>query len=106
MGNSEFIPVCEPLLDGNEEKYVVQALRNGWISSSGAFVSEFEERFAAYCGRRFGLTTTSGTTSLHLALLSAGVTSEHEVILPDFTMVSTLFAVLYCGARPVFVDVD
>ena len=106
MGNSEFIPVCEPLLDGNEEKYVVQALRNGWISSSGAFVSEFEERFAAYCGRRFGLTTTSGTTSLHLALLAAGVTSGHEVILPDFTMVSTLFAVLYCGARPVFVDVD
>jgi perosamine synthetase len=101
-----FLPVCSPSLEGNEERYVVEAVRTGWISSSGEFVRRFEEGFAAWCGQRHGIGTTSGTTALHLALRALGVGPGDEVILPDFTMVASLFAVLYVGARPVFVDVE
>ncbi len=101
-----FLPVCSPSLDGNEERYVLDALRTGWISSAGEYVRRFEEGFAAWCGRRFGISTTSGTTALHLALRALGIGPGDEVILPDFTMVASLFAVLYVGARPVFVDVE
>ncbi len=101
-----FLPVCSPSLDGNEERYVLEALRTGWISSAGEYVRRFEEGFAAWCGRRFGVSTTSGTTALHLALRALGIGPGDEVILPDFTMVASLFAVLYVGARPVFVDVE
>jgi len=100
-----FIPVCEPYFCGNEKKYLKECIDSGWISSSGKFIERFEKKFAKYCGVRYGITTTSGTTALHLALLAAGIKKGDEVIIPDFTMVSTLFAVLYCQARPVFVDV-
>lgn len=104
--SKEFIPVCEPALEGNEEKYVLQTLRTGWISSSGEFVKKFENDFAEYCGVSQGISTSNGTAALHLALLAAGVKEGDEVILPDFTMIATLFAVLYCKATPVFVDVE
>ena len=67
------IPVCEPLLDGNEKKYVDDCLNSGWISSAGKYVTEFEEKFAKYCGCKYGVTTTSGTTALHLALAAWGL---------------------------------
>jgi perosamine synthetase len=101
-----FIPVCSPLLEGNEEKYVLEAVRGGWISSSGEFVRRFEESFAAYCGRRYGVAVSSGTAALHLALKALGAGPGDEVVIPDFTMAATLFAVLYTGARPLFVDAD
>jgi len=101
-----FLPVCSPLLEGNEEKYVVEAVRSGWISSSGEFVRRFEESFAAYCGRRYGVAASSGTAALHLALRALGAGPGDEVVIPDFTMAATLFAVLYTGARPLFVDAD
>ncbi len=99
------IPVCEPLLDGNEKKYV-DCLNSGWISSAGKYVTEFDEKFAKYCGCKYGVTTTSGTTALHLALASLGIGPGDEVIVPTFTIAACAFAVLYTGATPVFVDCD
>ncbi|MCF6290505.1 MAG: DegT/DnrJ/EryC1/StrS family aminotransferase [Desulfobacterales bacterium] len=106
MAEKEFIPVCEPLLAGNELEYVQQAVSTGWISSSGGFVTEFEKKFAEFCGVRFGVTTNTGTAALHLACVAAGIGPGDEVIIPSFTMISTAFAVCYCGATPVFVDCE
>lgn len=100
------IPVCEPTLEGNELAYVTDALRSGWISSSGDYLRRFEERFAAFCGVRHGVGTTNGTTALHLALTAMGIGPGDEVIIPDFTMIASAFAVCYCGAMPVFVDAE
>ncbi len=100
------IPVCEPYLNGREVEYVLDAVRTGWISSSGKYVSEFERRFAAYCGVRYGVAVCNGTVALHLALRAIGIGPEDEVIVPNFTMIATAFAVCYTGAKPVFVDAD
>ncbi len=104
--NKKFIPVCEPYLKGNEKKYLIDIINSGWISSSGGYIQKFEEKFSNYCGMKYGISCTSGTSALHLALLSLGIQKGDEIIIPDFTMVSTLFAILYCKARPVFVDVE
>lgn len=103
---SEFIPVCEPFLTGNEMRYVRESIKTGWISSGGRFVGEFENNFAKFSGNKYGVSVTNGTTALHTALLALGIGSGDEVIIPDFTMVACLFAVLYVGATPVFVDAD
>lgn len=100
------IPVCEPTLLGNELKYVNDAVQSGWISSAGKYVSEFEQKFADYCGCRFGVAVCNGTVALHLALTALGIGKGDEVIIPDFTMIATAFAVCYTGAMPVFVDAD
>jgi perosamine synthetase len=102
----EKIPVCEPLLDGNELKYVTKAVSEGWISSLGDYILEFENRFASFCGTKYALTTTSGTTALHLACAAIGLKPGDEVIVPDFTMIAPLFGVCYTGAKPVFVDAE
>ncbi|MCR9140738.1 MAG: DegT/DnrJ/EryC1/StrS family aminotransferase [bacterium] len=101
-----FIPVCEPALLGNELEYVSEAVRTGWISSSGKYVGEFERSFAEYCGVKYGVGVCNGTVAIHLALRAAGVGPGDEVVIPDFTMIATAFAVCYAGAKPVFVDVD
>jgi perosamine synthetase len=104
--SSEFIPVCEPNLGGRELEYVTKAVSGGWISSSGSYVAEFEREFAKYLGVPHAVTTTSGTTALHLALVAAGIGPGDEVIIPSFTMIASAFAVCYTGAKPVFVDSD
>ena len=98
------IPVCTPLLSGNEKKYLLDCIASNWISSSGRYIKDFEEQFSRYCGVRFGVATTSGTTALHLAFAALGIGKGDEVIMPTFNIASTAFAALYCGARPVFVD--
>jgi len=100
------IPVCTPLLGGNEKKYINDCLKTNWISSAGKYVQLFEENFSRYCGAKFGIATTSGTTALHLALIAAGISRGDEVIMPTFTIASPAFATIYCGAKPVFVDVQ
>lgn len=102
----KFIPVCEPLLAGNEVQYVTDAVATGWISSSGKYVTEFEKAFAAYCGVQHGIAVCNGTVALHLALIALGVGPGDEVIIPDFTMIASAFAVCYTGATPVFADAD
>lgn len=100
------IQVCEPYLNGNEEKYVMDAVSTGWISSSGAYVDKFEKAFAEYCDVKHGIAVCNGTVALHLALAALGIGKGDEVIIPSFTMIATAFAVCYVGAMPVFVDAD
>lgn len=99
------IPVSEPLLSGNELKYVTRCIKTGWISSLGGYVREFEDKFSAYCGVRYGISCSSGTAALHLALASLGIGKNDEVIIPAFTMISTANAVTYTGAKVALVDV-
>jgi len=103
---NNFIPVCEPHLNGNELKYVKECIETGWISSSGVYIKKFEESFANYCGAKYAVCVTNGTVALHLALLAIGVKKGDEVIIPNFTMIASAFAVCYIGAIPVFVDAD
>jgi perosamine synthetase len=100
------IPVCEPFLEGKELEYVTDCLKTNWISSQGKYIEEFEDKFANYCGCKYGISTTSGTTAIHLALASLGIGPNDEVIVPTFTMISTVFAIIYTGATPVLVDAE
>jgi len=103
---NKLIPVCEPFLNGNELKYVSDAVSSGWISSGGKYVTAFEEMFAAYCDCKYGVAVCNGTVALHLALVALGIGKGDEVIIPTFTMVASAFAVCYTGATPVFVDAN
>lgn len=100
------IPVALPNLEGNELKYVTDALLSTWISSSGHYIDEFEKNFSQYIGTEFGVSTSNGTTALHLALLALGVGKGDEVIIPDLTFAATINAVLHANAIPVIVDVE
>jgi len=100
------IPVCEPFLCGKEREYVLDCIKSNWISSLGKYIGEFEQGFARYCGAKYGVSTTSGTTALHLALVSLGIGKGDEVIVPAFTMIAPAFGVVYTGAKPVLVDCE
>jgi len=95
-----------PDLSGNEEKYVVEAIRSSWISSTGSFLDRFEGEFASACGCEAALGVTNGTSALHLALMALDVRPGDEVLVPSLTYVATANACRYVGAEPVFVDVD
>lgn len=100
------LPVSVPDLGGNEERYVLDAIRSSWISSTGPYVARFEREFAAFAGTRAAVSVANGTVALHLALLALGVAVGDEVIVPSLTYVATANAVRYVGGEPVFVDVD
>ena len=100
------IPVACPDLGGNEEKYVVEAIRSSWISSSGPYLQRFEQEFAGLCGVSSAIAVANGTVALHLALLALNVRPGDEVIVPSLTYIATANAVRYVGAEPVFADVD
>jgi perosamine synthetase len=100
------VPMSAPSLGGAEVTAVRTAVREGWVSSRGRFLTQFEREFSRYVGARYGVSTTSGTTALHLALATLRIGPGDEVILPDSTMVACLDAVLYTGASPVLVDID
>ncbi|MBI2144953.1 DegT/DnrJ/EryC1/StrS family aminotransferase [Candidatus Woesearchaeota archaeon] len=98
------IPVSEPFLNGNEEKYVLECLRTSWVSSLGRFIPEFEAKFAKFSGCSHGVAVMNGTVALQLALAALGIKEGDEVIVPDLTFVATANAVKYLGAKPVLVD--
>ncbi len=98
------IPVCEPTITGNEEKYVVDCIRTNWISSRGKYIEMFEKAFSRFCKAKHGIACTSGTTALHLAIESLGIGAGDEVIMPSFTMIATANAAIYSGARPVLAE--
>jgi perosamine synthetase len=100
------IPVSEPLLGGNELRYVQDCLDTGWISSSGDYIDRFERAWAAYCGTEHGIAVSNGTAALQLAVDSLRLKPEDEVVLPSFTIISCALAVLRAGATPVLVDCD
>ena len=103
---NRFIPISQPSIGEKEIAYVSDAVRSGWVSSLGRYIEAFENQFASFCGTKYALTASNGTTALHLALLAAGIKSGDEVIVPDLTFVATANAVTYIGARPVLVDVE
>jgi perosamine synthetase len=102
----KFVPVYEPSITDRELAYVTEAVKSGWISSIGEYIVEFERKFAEFIGVKYALAVSNGTSALHLALASLGITHGHEVIVPDFTFIATANAVTYTGAKPVFADID
>lgn len=100
------IPVNEPLLDGNEEEYLVDCIRTAWIGSEGPYVSKFEERFSSRVNRAHGVAVCNGTAALDAAIEAAGIQSGDEVILPTFTIISCIHQIVRIGAVPVLVDSD
>lgn len=103
---TDFIPVNEPLLDGNEKKYLCDCIDTGWISSEGPFVERFEQMLAARVGRKHGIAVSNGTAALELAVAAIDPHHGDEVILPAFTIISCAAAVIRCGCVPVLVDCD
>lgn len=102
----DFIPVNEPLLDGNEKKYLLECIDTGWISSEGPFVKQFEEKFADRVGRKHGIAVTNGTAAIDAAVEALGIGPDDEVILPAFTIISCVNQIVRSGATPVLVDSD
>ncbi len=100
------IPVAAPDLTGNEERYVVDAIRSTWISSSGLYLDRFESEFARETCSNSALGVCNGTVALHLALLALDVRFGDEILVPSLTYIATANACRYVGAEPVFVDVD
>jgi perosamine synthetase len=96
--------VNEPNLIGNEKKYLIKALKSGFISSSGPLVEEFEKKFAKKVDRRFAISVSNGTAALQLAIEAINLKKGCEVIIPSFTIISCLLPLLRLGLKPVFVD--
>ena len=105
-GHPRRIPIAEPVLTGNELRYVTECITTNWISSQGSFVRRFETDFAARLGVPHAVAVCNGTVALHLALAALGIGPGDEVIVPDLTFAATINAVLHAGATPVIVDVD
>ena len=102
----EFIPLHEPKFIGNEKKYLNECIDSTFVSSVGKFVDRFEEEFAEYVGSKYAVAVVNGTAALHVSLRLAEVQEGDEVITQPLTFVATCNAISYCGAKPVFVDVD
>ena len=99
------IPITKPLIGEEEVEAAAKALRSGWVSQ-GPRVAEFEQVFAAYVGAPHACAVSSCTTALHLALLAVGVKPGDQVITVSHSFVATANSIRYCGAIPVFVDIE
>lgn len=102
----KFISLSSPSISGNEWKYVKECLDTEWVSSAGKYVNLFEEKISKYTGSKYAIACVNGTSALHIALMTLGVTSNHEVIVPTITFIAPINAVRYCKAEPIFMDVD
>ena len=102
----DFITVNEPLLNGNEKKYLCECIDTGWISSEGPFVKEFEQKMSTTVGRKYGVAVSNGTAALEVAVQALGIGEGDEVIMPAFTIISCAMSVTKVGAIPVLVDSD
>lgn len=99
-------PVYQPSLKGNERKYVNDCIDSNWLTWQGKYVRQFEQNFARYLGVEYASSTCNATVALHVALLALGIGPGDEVIVPTLTYIASVNAIVYCGARPVFVDSD
>lgn len=102
----DFIPLHVPIFFGNEKKYLEECIDSTFVSSVGNYVNLFEEEMAHFTGAKKAVACVNGTNALHMALLLAGVKQNDEVITQPLTFVATANAICYCGAVPVFVDID
>jgi len=102
----DFIPVNEPLLIGNEKKYLEECIDTGWISSEGPFVKKFENEFAKAVNRKYGVSVSNGSVALDVAIAALGIGPGDEVIMPTFTIISCAAAIVRAGALPILIDSD
>ena len=100
------VPVNEPCFFGNERKYLLKCIKDGFISSVGQSVKEFERKFAKRLNRKFAISVSNGTAALQLAFESLNIKKEEEVILPSFTIISCILPIIRCGAIPILIDSD
>lgn len=101
------IKVSRPNIDDSDYQLVLEALTSSEISgTAGKFIGEFGDQFSKYCGSKYGITTTSGTTALHLTLATLNIGLGDEVLVSTFTNMASFFAVLYTGAKPVPIDIE
>ena len=100
------IPLHVPVFPGNEKRYLEECVDSTFVSSVGKFVDLFEEKMAEYTGSKYAVATVNGTSALQIALILSGVEPGDEVITQPLTFVATANAITYCGARPVFLDID
>ena len=105
-GDDGVIPLHEPRFIGNEKEYLNDCIDSTFVSSTGVYVDEFEEKIAKYTGAKYAVATCNGTSALHVSLMLANVTINDEVITQPLTFVATCNAISYCGAIPIFLDVD
>ncbi len=101
-----FIPLHEPSFMGKEKEYIIECIDSTFVSSVGKFVNQFEEMISKYTGAKYAIATVNGTAALHIALKLVGVNEGCEVITQPLTFIATCNAISYCGAQPVFIDVD
>jgi perosamine synthetase len=104
--SDDFVPVSQPFFWGDECDCVLEAIEGGWISSRGEFIDRFESEFASFVGTRHAVGVCNGTCALQLAIAALGIGAGDEVIVPDFTMMAPVFAVIHAGAKPVPIDAD
>ncbi len=102
----EFIPLHEPKFIGNEKNYLIECIDSTFVSSVGKYVDRFEKEFASYVGAKYAIATVNGTAALHVALKLVNVEKDDEVITQPLTFIATCNAISYCGAKPIFLDVD
>ena len=100
------IPLHEPQFKGNEKKYLNECIDSTFVSSAGKFVDVLEKKIANYTGAKYAIATSNATSALHISLMLENVSYENEVITQPLTFVATCNAISYCGAKPVFIDVD
>tara|TARA_B100000787_G_C16191169_1_gene297590 strand:+ start:818 stop:1924 length:1107 start_codon:yes stop_codon:yes gene_type:complete len=98
------IMVNEPLLDGNEKKYLNECIDTGWISSEGPFVKRFENDLSSYVGRKYATACSNGSAALDIAVKTLGLEKDDEVIMPSFTIISCAQSLVKQGIKPVLVD--
>ncbi len=98
------IPVNKPLVSGNEKKYLNECIDTCWISSEGPFIKKFEQGMAEYVGRKYAIAVTNGTAALEMAVVALGLKEGDEVIVPSFTIISCVQALVKAGVTPVLVD--
>lgn len=106
FNTKDFIPLHEPRFIGNEKKYLGDCIDSTFVSSVGKYVDTFEKEFAKTIGSKYAIATVNGTAALHISLILANVKNGDEVITQPLTFIATCNAISYCGATPVFVDVD
>lgn len=101
-----FIPLSIPNFEGNEKKYVNDALDQGWVSTGGAYITQLEKSMAVFLHTKNVAACQSGTSALHLSLVEAGVTPGDVVLVPPLTFIAAVNPVKYQFATPVFIDCD
>lgn len=104
--SESFIPLSVPNLNGRELELVSDAVRTGWVSTAGKYVSDFESAIAKYVHTDRAVSCQSGTAGLHISLLLCGVTASDHVLVPTLTFIAAVNPVRYLGAEPIFMDCD